>query len=94
MENDKLEKIKKHFKNLKECHDWCHQRFPDALGLAGKYLEEDKIKLEEKILPAVEREYEQLALLGVSKTFSASLFVFGAEVTRSLVEQFNSQKPL
>lgn len=87
-QNNRLVKIKKHFQNLKECHNWCLKKFPQSLGLAGEYTEEDKIKLEEKILPAVEKEYEYLVELGVDKTFSASLFIFGSLITKNLVEQF------
>lgn len=85
-----LVQIKKHFSNLKQCHDWCLKSFPSALGLEGAYTEEDKIKLHDKILPAVEKEYDYLAELGVSKTFSACLFIFGSLITQNLVRQFES----
>lgn len=92
---EKLEAIKKHFINLKSAHEWCLKHFPSELGLdyktsgsMGSVEQKDIEFLTDKLLPAVEKEYVELEKLGVSRTFSACLFIMGGKLTQSLLDQF------
>lgn len=60
----RLKEIRLHFKHLKDCYEWTVSH-------------DDPVFLENKILPAVEELYSKLETLGVPKTFSSALFVFG-----------------
>lgn len=89
---EKLEEIKKHFINLKQARKWCVDHFGQDIpeqGILKELGDEDHKFLFEKLLPAVEKEYQELEKLGVDRQFSLALFIFGdVEISKETLEQF------
>lgn len=83
-ENHRLDQIRQCFLNLKKGHEWARKHENDS----------EYANLYQKLLERVEQIYNDLEVLGVSKTFSSAVFIFGPELTQGLVAQFrkNSEK--
>lgn len=85
---EKLVQIKKHFRNLKEAHNWAVANLPalglgDEVGVAARV--EKQAFYDSKVYPAVEVEIKALEELGVDRVLSNSLFAFGGLVLDELV---------
>lgn len=74
--NTRLNQIEKLFKELKRASDLFQKR-PQDLGI---------------FLREAEPTFEKLAALGVSRTFSESVFTFGPDITPELVLRFEDQE--
>lgn len=60
------------------------------LNKAREYFESDNNRSrDDEALTKVENLYTELEQLGVEKTFSAALFIFGAQLTNELTNQFS-----
>lgn len=72
---ERLNKISQNFRLLKTAREWFESNLDTSR--------------DDEALEKVELIYSDLEQLGVSKTFSAALFIFGAEFTNQLTEQFS-----
>jgi hypothetical protein len=76
MDTQRLNKIREYFIKIKKAHDWAEK---NADNRQADY---------QTLLDRLEVVYNELELLGVSKTFSAALFIFNPNMEAYLVEQF------
>lgn len=73
-----IERIKELMIKLKSGYDWCQRH-------------QDEPKRIQELFKRSEPIFVELEKLGVSRTFSESLFVFGPLVTDELVNQFKGE---
>lgn len=75
MNHSHTERVKELFKILKLGYEWCQRNQHNQAGI-------------QELLKRTEPIFQELENLGVSRTFSEALFVFGPLVTKGLVQQF------
>ena len=78
MNPSRIKRISELLFTLKKGYDWCHK---------SKRNEERKHDLFNRSLPI----FEELESLRVSRSFSASLFFFGFEITHEMLSEFEEE---
>lgn len=79
MSHFRIERIRELFIKLKQGYDWCQKN-------------EANKKRTYELFDRSEFIFKELESLGVSRSFSATLFIFGIPVTDDLVNQFNEEE--
>ncbi len=78
MNPSRIERIKELFLKLKVGYDWCHK---------NESYEKRQFELFDRSKPI----FDELEQLGVSRSFSSTLFFFGPAITDELVQQFKEE---